>query len=389
MTCEHCEALLDQYLKGVMDAGEKAELTAHLEGCPACRLRLQVLEDCQGINEMDEVPVGFSASWRQAIREEEVIPMKRHWTRWLATAAALVVLIAGTWLTGNELRRLPGRQPMVEAAYGGGPYEAAPEADFASVSFDMEMPRSAAPVTRSMMEAAPAAEEKGAGQQQAKIIRTISFTSSTRNFDQDYQKIRQDLESAGGRIENADVRTGSGGLRSAYLTLRIPADKLDGFAEMLKGMGHLQSFSESAEDVSERYADTAGRLKTQKEKMERLTALLAKAVSVEDLVALESAIADTQYLIDSYTGQLQGMDSRVNDATLRLTLNEMSALDTAETREENLWERIASGVSHMWKLLKEWAADAAVFLVAAVPVLILIAIVAVLVKIVVKRRKNK
>ncbi len=303
MTCEHCEALLDQYLKGVMDAGEKAELTAHLEGCPACRLRLQVLEDCQGINEMDEVPVGFSASWRQAIREEEVIPMKRHWTRWLATAAALVVLIAGTWLTGNELRRLPGRQPMVEAAYGGGPYEAAPEADFASVSFDMEMPRSAAPVTRSMMEAAPAAEEKGAGQQQAKIIRTISLTSSTRNFDQDYQKIRQDLESAGGRIENADVRTGSGGLRSAYLTLRIPADKLDSFAEMLKGMrGHLQSFSESAEDVSERYADTAGRLKTPEGEDGAPDRPLAKAERAWRTWWPWKAIADTQYLIDSYTG---------------------------------------------------------------------------------------
>ena len=123
--------------------------------------------------------------------------------------------------------------------------------------------------------------------------------------------------------------------------------------------------------------------------MERLMALLEKAVSVEDLISLESAIADTQYLIDSYTGQLQGIDSRVDDATLTMTLKEMSALDTAEASRETLWDRIVGGVSHMWKLLREWAADAAVFLVAILPIIILTVIVILIVRAIIKRRIKK
>ena len=76
--------------------------------------------------------------------------------------------------------------------------------------------------------------------------------------------------------------------------------------------------------------------------MERLQALLAKAQSVEDLIVIESAISDTQLEIDQLTGSLQGMDSRVADATLDLTLSELSSAQTAQNKEETLPERIAS-----------------------------------------------
>lgn len=389
MNCKRCESLLDQYLDGLMEASDKAALEEHLHGCAHCRLRMQVLEDSRRINEEDEVPVSFSASWRQAIQDEEVVPMKRQtpgWTKWLAMAAALVVVVAGTWLTGNELNRISGSpvKPAGGMAGGAGYYSGLESADSAA-NYDMDAPAMA---ESAMTRSAPA-PQMAAQPQETKIIRTLSIQSATRNFDADYQTIRQDLEKIGGRVENAEVRTGSNGLRTAYLTLRVPAARLDSFAEQLKGMGHLQSISESAQDVSERYYDTDARLKTQLAKMERLRALMEKAASVEELISLESAIADTQYQIDSYTGQLKGMDSQVNDATLNLTLSEMSALDTAETKAETLWDRIASGTVHMWQMLKIWAADAAVFLAAVLPVIILIAIVVIIIKAIVKRRNKK
>ncbi|MDD4079844.1 MAG: DUF4349 domain-containing protein [Eubacteriales bacterium] len=391
MRHEPYESLLEQYLIGALDAENLAEMEAHLNGCPACRLRLKVLEDCRRINEEDEVPADYSSSWRRKIQEQEEIPMKKNtpaWTKWLAIAAAFAVVLVGTLLTGNELDRALGRRPAAEtqAPDGGiGYYSGANVRSGAGDGMAAFLP--APEAAEPMMWAADTAA--GKENQELKIIRRVSMTSGTRNFDDDYQAIRDALESAGGRVESADIRTASNGLRTAYLTLRVPANGLDTFAERLKGLGHLQAFSESAEDVSEQYSDTDSRLKTQQAKMERLMALLEKAVSVEDLISLESAIADTQYLIDSYTGQLQGIDSRVNDATLTMTLNEMSALDTAEAREETLWDRIKSGVSHMWQMLREWAADAAVFLAAILPVIILIALVIIIVRAIKKRRNTK
>lgn len=394
MNCERFESLLDQYLDGQMEAKDKAALEEHLSGCASCQMRMRVLEDCRRINEEDEVPVNFSESWRQAIQDEEEAPMKRKspaWTKWLAAAAALMVVLLGTWLTGQELGRLTGRQAAsfeVTAPRGGVDYYGGDGAAWSATNYDMAASAPAPMADQAVMSAAPEAA-KSQAQQQAKIIRTITMQSATRSFDADYQAIRSALEASGGRVESADVRTGSNGLRTVYLTLRVPVEALDTFAEKLKGMGHLQSFSESAQDVSEQYSDTQSRLKTQEAKMERLMALVSKAGSVEELVTLENAIADTQYLIDSYTGQLKGMDSKVTYATLTITLSEMSALDTAETKTETIWDRIVSGTIHMWQMLKLWAADAAVFLAAVLPVIILIAIVVIIIKAIVKRRNKK
>ncbi len=391
MNCKRFESLLEQYLTGVMDAGDRAALEEHLKGCARCRLRLEVLKDCRRINEDDEVPAHFSQSWRHKIQEEEGESMKKTtpvWTRWLAAAAVFVVLIAGTWLTGNELNRMKGRQSADYAGAapeGGLGYYAAQEDAAYSADYEKSMAPAAMPMARGM--AADAEESAQTAQQ--KIIRTIRISSATRNFDEDYQTIKDALNLAGGRVESADVRTGTDSLRTLYLTLRVPAERLDTFAGQLKGLGHLQSFNESSEDVSEQYFDTQSRLKTQQAKMERLTALMEKALNVEDLVAIESAIADTQYLIDSYTGQLKGIDSRASEATLAMTLSEMSPLDTAEAKEETIWKRIASGIVHMWGLLRGWAADAAVFLVAALPVIALIALAGLVIKMIIKRRNKK
>ena len=391
MNCERFESLLEQRLAGVIEAGDREALEAHLKECAGCRLRLRVLEDCRGINEEDEVPALFSQSWRQKIREEGNDPVKKTtpvWTRWLAAAAVFVVLTAGSWLTGNELNRMKeGRSASYAGAApegGLGYYAAQESADYAA-DYEKAMAPAPMPMARGMAaDAGPGAETP-----EQKIIRTIQMSSTTRHFDEDYQTVKDALREAGGRAESADVRTGADGLRTVSLLLRVPSDQLDAFAARLKGLGHLQSFSESSEDMSEQYTDTESRLKTQQAKMERLNALMAKAENVEDLVALENAIADTQYLIDSYTGQLRGIDSKASEATLSMTLSEMSALDTAGTQEETLWDRITNGAIHMWGLLRVWAADAAVFLLTALPVLALIGLAALAAKVIIKRRNKK
>ena len=149
------------------------------------------------------------------------------------------------------------------------------------------------------------------------------------------------------------------------------------------------SFNESAEDVSERYYDAAGRLNTQQLKMERLQALLAKAQSVEDLIAIESAITDAQWEIDQLTGSLQGMDSRVQDATLDLTLSELSSAQTAQNKEETLPERIASCMRAALEGFTLLMGDLIVFLAVALPYLIVLAVIILLVRTMIKRRKKQ
>ena len=81
-------------------------------------------------------------------------------------------------------------------------------------------------------------------------------------------------------------------------------EKLDELLAGAEGYGRVISRTETAEDVTESYQDTAARLATQQAKMERLQALMNDTASLSDLLELESAIADTQYTIDSLQSRL-------------------------------------------------------------------------------------
>lgn len=55
-TCDNCEALLDDYIDGTLDAARAAALEAHLEDCPAC------LEESQEIRRIVEAAAALPRS---------------------------------------------------------------------------------------------------------------------------------------------------------------------------------------------------------------------------------------------------------------------------------------------------------------------------------------
>jgi hypothetical protein len=379
MYCKDFEALLDQYLAGTLSQQERTDAEEHLRSCPGCRLRLKVLEDCRNLHEDDEVPVAFSSAWRQRINEEEAdtMPVKRHkLTRWLAIAAALVFVVGGTYLAGQNrrvnLEPTAQTQSNLDLARGAESY--------AGIG----------PMSAPISEAGAAFGAKAADSAEVgeKIIRTVQLEMSTRSFDTDYEAIRQALEKTGGRVESANLYTDYNDLRTAYLTMRVPGNQLNLLTEAVKGIGRLVNFSESSEDVSESYTDTENRLATQQTKMERLQALLAKAETVEDLIAIETSISDTQYEIDRLTGQLRGMDSKVDFSTLTLTLTELSDIQTSQQKNETLWERIKIGMKAAWESFLTILGDLAVFLTVVLPYLIALAVIILILRVIIKRRKK-
>ena len=60
--------------------------------------------------------------------------------------------------------------------------------------------------------------------------------------------------------------------------MRIPSDDLEHFISGAEGLGRVTSRSEYADDVSENYYDTAGRLASQQALLARLNELIAQFV---------------------------------------------------------------------------------------------------------------
>lgn len=380
MNCKELDALLDSAPLGSLREAQLEQVREHLNHCAECRFKHRVLEDCRTLDEDGEVPAAFSQALRQRIKQEEVPPVKQlpQLKKWLAIAAALVVLAGGTWLAGQTRRQMAYSR---DSAINYGTYanptltqSRSAEGDFAA----------SAP----MADYAPMESQAETAKQAEKIIRTARLELSTREFDKDHQAILDALNRAGGRVQSSNLYNSMGSLRALYLTIRVPSQNLDSFAESLQGVGKLVSYSQSAEDVSEQYFDTANRLKTQRTKMERLQALLAKAENVEDLITIENSISETQYEMDRLQGQLSGMDSKVNEATLTLTLNELSPIDTSKDQDESLFQRITSGMAAAFAGFTAILSDLVVFLSVALPYLLGLLILVLIIRALIKRRKK-
>ena len=420
MNCERFEALLTDYLEGTLKEEDRAAMDQHMLECPACLKSLEdmrmLLQDLAGMDDSVQVPTEWSQSWRQAIRTEERTHMlkqsetqgRKPWRAWVSAAAAVVVLAAGSmaareWVpvTGGSRPEENSVAPQRAANYDydmgsmdNGYTMAAPPP--AADMYYAEAPEAGSAAKSSLNysqtqslenEASPAAGEAVQG---AKIIRTASYSLNTMQFEQDLEAVKALTNSYNGWVEYVSVSgdKAQGEMRYANLTLRVPTESLVSFKGGVSQIGRITDSNESATDVSESYSDTQMRLQTQKDKMERLRALMNTAGELADLLAVENEIANTQYQIDSYESSLRGIDSRVDFTGVQVYLREETAKEAASTRALTLGERILQGLSASLKGILEFAQDLAVFLVMALPVIIPLALILCIALMVRKRRKQ-
>jgi hypothetical protein len=126
----------------------------------------------------------------------------------------------------------------------------------------------------------------------------------------------QVAEARGGFAENQTVTDE----RTGWVSLRVPAERLDEALAALAALGREKSRSVSSEDVTEQYLDLETRLRNARELRDRLRALLAKGATVTDLVAVETELARVQTEIESMEGQLTRLKGQVDLATVTVTL---------------------------------------------------------------------
>ena len=361
----------------------------------------EVLRDAlSGLNEdVPPMPEGLHAAWMQKVEEDQMEKKttRKSLTRFLSIAAAMVFVVGGTLLTRDNLDSMLLRQRVEGAyearnvengsmklmaqsasAYDDYAVEEAAEAEF-TMDTGAPMMMMAKGVTTTST-AVPAQADK-------KIIRTASLTIATQTFEDSLNALKSACEDQGGWIESSSENVNSySGLRTAYLTLRIPQDSLDTYLDGADGLGRITSRSESAQDVTASYQDTQTRLDTQLALMERLQALITESGDLSDLLALESQIADTQYQIDSLQSSLNRTDRQVTYSTVDVTLKEEKVAELTDNTV-SFGERILSAIQVGWEAFTGFLGDMLVFLVAALPFIAIVAVAAIV--ILIKRRRKK
>lgn len=211
-------------------------------------------------------------------------------------------------------------------------------------------------------EAETSAEESGERLANAKMVYTASIEAETQDYGACSAALEALVEQMGGYLEYASTGSYGDGSRSGNYTIRIPARQFRPFLKSVGEIGHVVSQDQSADNISERYYDTESRLATQKTKLERLQALLAKAENMEDIITLESAIAETELEIEQLTGSLRHYDSLVDYATVSVHLREVLRLSTVEEAPPTFASRLGNAFTDGLRGFGDFLQGLAIFL---------------------------
>ncbi len=108
---------------------------------------------------------------------------------------------------------------------------------------------------------------------------------------------------------------------SGYLTLSIPSAKLDQALDQLAEIGTVVQRTSGAKDVTATYVDVESRVATKKASIDRVRALLAQAKDIQQIVAIESELANREAELESLQAQLAALSSQVAMSTVTVALS--------------------------------------------------------------------
>jgi anti-sigma factor RsiW len=124
MSCGRMETRILAYVDGRLKESERVEMEKHLNGCAACRLRVNEFRAVGDL--LDELPViepsgAFNTRVHALVAAE---PPKRSWFSWLAPSprvafAASMLLLATVWLGSRPRQQTVIAEqdlPVVESA---------------------------------------------------------------------------------------------------------------------------------------------------------------------------------------------------------------------------------------------------------------------------------
>jgi hypothetical protein len=182
----------------------------------------------------------------------------------------------------------------------------------------------------------PEADAVPARARTRKLIRSANFSVEAafalryENMNKAAQKIEALARQYGGYIEQSSADTAS-----INCTVRVPSKSYDNLLAGISTLGKIISRRENAEDVTIKYYDLEGRLATKKTLLSTYRSYLARASTIEEILDIESRIADLQNEIDWLGTQLTELVNLVDYASVSLYL-----FNPAEIRPYSLGDRI-------------------------------------------------
>lgn len=233
----------------------------------------------------------------------------------------------------------------------------------------------------------------GAGENLAdqKLVKRVYIDAETEDLDPLLAGLNEKLSSLGGYVEYQDIYNGSTyasrRYRSATMTIRVPAEKLDSFVSQVEDTSNVVSVSQSQENVTLTYVATESRMKALETEQARLLELMDQAETMADLLEIEARLTDVRSELEQITSQLRVLSNQVDYATVELSIEQVTVYTQVE--KQTVWQRIGSGLKENLSDIGDAFVDFFVWLLTYSPQLIVFGLMIVVIVLGIKRKIKK
>ncbi len=210
---------------------------------------------------------------------------------------------------------------------------------------------------------------------------SLQIEVETGKFQAVFEQVRLLADKYGGYIISADS-SASGKermMRSGVIALRVPSQSLNGVLADAVALGKVTAQQVQSQDVTEEYVDLKARLKNAEAQEEALLSLMRQATTVEDTLRVRDVLSSVQGEIEQIKGRLNYLDEHSSYATLTVSLYE-TGMVVATTGGWGFIEALREAARALVGTVNELI----VFLGGALPVLVLLALIAWVVYVVVR-----
>jgi hypothetical protein len=229
-----------------------------------------------------------------------------------------------------------------------------------------------------------------------KIIRNATLTLKARedqNVTDLYAQLVEYCDSVGGYEFGSDINH-TELYSSVQAVLKLPPEKLNDFMLYVGENAIVLNSKIDTEDVTAEFYDLQTRLDTKRRSLESYYALLEGAGSTSEIVSLQRTIDGITEDIESIQGRLRVLNSRVDMATVTLTIHRNNEPEP-EPRRDIDWNALSA--DDMWYLIKNgfiWVVNAIALVIQWLVIVIVVVSplavpLAIFVTVMVRRDKKK
>ena len=180
------------------------------------------------------------------------------------------------------------------------------------------------------------------------VIRQAQLTISVKSgeFDSKLANIRALVQLEQGYIAGTDAQASPANpneqIRSGVISFMVPAAKFDDTIDQLSRLGKVQNEHISGNDVSAQYVDLQARLGNLEAQRNAMLALLGRAQTISDIIAVQNQLGQITMQIEQIKGQISYIEHNTAFSTVSVSITEAGA--PAQTRSVDSWG-LASALS--------------------------------------------